>query len=212
MIKFKVKVKEVRANIIAVVVPDDYDRAMFFWRVQEFYESPSLRFRDAKFSVWDYARWYAKKNGGCFSYPKDFVGFNLPLVVAKKCYEINPVETPYDVEMKALVDSLFVNGERKYLIGAESLKGSTFDHELAHGLYYVDVEYRNSMDDITRSLPKASLAAFRKNLTRIGYCSSVFKDEIQAYMSTESNPKISKGVSNKRELHRRYRKVFRRFL
>lgn len=210
MIKYKVK--EVRPNVIAVVVPNDYDRAMFFWRVQEFYESPSKRFRDASFSVWDYARWYAKKYRGSFSYPSDFVGFNLPLIVAKKCYEMNEVETPYDREMKALVDSLYVDGERKYIIGAESLKGSTFDHEMAHGLYYVDVEYRNSMDEITKSVPKASMAAFKKNLAKIGYCSSVFKDEIQAYMSTEANPKMSKGVVNKKELHRKYRKVFRRFL
>lgn len=209
MIKFKVK--EVRPNIVAVVIPDDYDRAMFFWRVQEFYESPSRRFRDAKFSVWEYARWYAKKGGGCFSYPKDFVGFNLPLVFAKKCYEVNDLETPYDVEMKALVDSLFVNGERKYLIGAESLKGLTFDHELAHGLYYVDLDYKNSMDDLTKSVPKSSMVAFKKNLSKIGYCSAVFKDEIQAYMATEANPKISKGVASKRELHRRYRRVFRQF-
>lgn len=209
MIKFKVK--EVRSNIVAVVVPDDYDRAMFFWRVQEFYESSSRRFRGKGFGIWDYARWYAKRNGGCFSYPKDFVGFNLPLVVAKKCYELNPVETPYDVEMKALVDSLFVNGERKYLIGAESLKGLTFDHELAHGLYYVDLDYKNEMDDLTGSIPKPSMAAFKKNLSKVGYCSSVFKDEIQAYMATEANPKISKGVTNKRELHRRYKRVFRRF-
>lgn len=207
----KIKVKEVRPNIIAVVVPDDYERAMLFWRVQEFYESPSKKFRGAKFSVWDYARWYAKKNGGCFSYPKDFVGFNMPLVVAKKCYEINPVETPYDEEMKSLVDSLFVNGERKYLIGAESLKGSTFDHELAHGLYYVDLDYKNEADKITKSIPKSCMIFFKKNLSKIGYCSSVFKDEIQAYMSTETNPRIAKGVANKRELHRRYQKVFRRF-
>lgn len=209
MIKYKVK--EVRPNVIAVVVPDDYDRAMFFWRVQEFYESPSKRFRDASFSIWDYARWYAKRYRGSFSYPVDFVGFNLPLVVAKKCYELNEIETPYDREMKTLVDSLFVNGERKYLIGAESLKGSTFDHEMAHALYYTDMSYKNEMDELTKAVPKASLAAMKKNLNKIGYCSAVFKDEIQAYMATEVSPKVCRGVADKRELHSKYKRVFRRF-
>jgi len=206
----KLKVKEVRPNIIAVVVPDDYDRAMLFCRVQEFYESPCKRFRGNGFSIWDYARWYSRK-AGCFSYPKDFVGFNLPLVVAKKCYEMNEIETPYDTQMHDLIESLFVNGERQYLIGAESFKGGVFDHELAHALYYTDIRYKNEMDDLTRDIPKKSIAAFRKNLLKLGYHAGVLKDEIQAYMSTEINEKICPGVSNKKVLHKRYRSVFKRY-
>lgn len=210
MIKYKIK--SVRPEVFAVVVPDDYERAMLFWRVQEFYESPCKKFRGGSFSFWDYARWYAAKYNGSFSYPADFVGFNLPLIVAKKCYELNEPETPYDREMISIVDSLFVNGERKYLIGAESLKGDTFDHEMAHALYYTDIEYRNEMDSITRSLPAKSSARLGKNLSKIGYHRGVIKDEIQAYMATELSEKVCKGVPRSREIHRKYRKAFRRFL
>jgi len=209
MIKYKVKT--VRPDVIAVVVPNDYDRAMLFWRVQEFYESPCERFRESAFSVWDYAKWYSVKYGGCFSYPADFVGFNLPLIVAKRCYELNEVETPYDREMKSIVDGLFVNGERKYLIGAESLKGDTFEHEMAHALYYVDMAYRNDMDELTRSLPEKSYARLRRNLSKIGYHRGVLKDEVQAYMATELSEKVCRGVRDKRGIHRKYRKVFRRY-
>jgi hypothetical protein len=206
----KFKVKEIRPNIIAVAIADNYDRAMLFWRVQEFYESPCKRFRGGKFSIWDYARWYSRKTG-CFSYPKDFVGFNLPLVVAKKCYETNPMETPYDEEMNELVNSLFVNGERQYLIGTESFKGGIFEHELAHALYYTDMDYKLEMDNLTKSIPKKSLAIFRKNLLKIGYHTGVVKDEVQAYMATEVNEKICRGVPNKKAMHKEYRKVFRRY-
>jgi len=209
MIKYKVK--RVKPNVFAVVVPDDYERAMLFWRAQEFYESSCKRFRGSRFSFWDYARWYAGKYTGSFSYPADFVGFNMPLIVAKKCYEVNDMETPYDMEMKEIVDSLFVNGERQYIIGAESLKGDTFDHEMAHAFYYTNIEYKKEMDDITSSLPEKSLSAFRKNLLKIGYHRSVVKDEIQAYMSTEVSDKVCKGVRRSRELHRMYKKVFKRF-
>jgi len=207
----KYKIKQVRPRITALVVPDDYERAMLFWRVQEFYESPCKLFRGAAFSVWDYARWYARKYGGCFSYPKDFVGFNLPLIVAKKCYEINEVETPYDEEMKSIIDSLFVNGERGYLIGAESLKGFTFEHEMAHALYYVDDQYREEMDELTRSLPRQTFLTFKRNLAKVGYCSSVLMDEVQAYMSNEINPKLCKGVRSKKSIHKKYRAVFKRY-
>lgn len=209
MIKYKIE--SVRPDIFAVVIPDDYDRAMLFWRVQEFYESPSKKFRGGSFSVWEYARWYAKKYEGSFSYPADFVGFNLPLVVAKKCYEVNDLETPYDREMRAIVDRLFVNGKRQYIIGADSLTGDTFDHEMAHALYYSDIDYRNEMDAVTKSLPEKSVARMRKNLAKIGYHRGVMKDEIQAYMATEHSERVCKGVPRSREAHRRYRKVFKKF-
>lgn len=209
MIKYKIRT--VREGVFALVVPDNYDRAMLFWRVQEFYESPCKKFRGGRFSVWDYAKWYAVKYEGSFSYPADFVGFNFPLVVAKKCYEVNDLETPYDREMSAIINSIFVNGQRQYLIGAESLKGDTFDHEMAHAMYYIDMAYRNEMDEVTRSLPDEALSRLKKNLLKIGYHKGVIKDEIQAYMATELSEKVCKGVPRSREIHKRYKRVFRRF-
>lgn len=208
----KYKIKEIRPNIFALVVKDQYERAMLFCRIQEFYESPSASFRDKKFSIWDYYRWYSKENSGSFSYPRDFVGFNLPLVVAKKCYEMNETETPYDKEMKRIVDELHKNGQRGYLIGVDSLKNSTFRHELAHALYYSDLEYKSEMDAITNGLSEFNMSRFRRNLRAIGYCSGVFKDEIQAYMSTEIHRKVAKGVKNKKTLHQKYKSIFKKYV
>lgn len=205
----KYSVKEIKENIIAVVVPNDYDRAMLFCRAQEFYESPNEKFKNGTFSIWDYFSWYSKKFGnGCFSYPKDFVGYNFPLIVAKKCYQQNIVETPYDQEMIKIIDSTFEEGKRKYLIGVDDLKNSTFDHELAHAFYYVDLEYQKKMDQITKKISKFDYLRFKNNLKTTGYCSSVLKDEIQAYMSTEINRKITKGVKSKKKLHKLFKSVF----
>ena len=205
----KYEVKKISPCIFAVVVPDDYDRAMLFCRVQEFYESP--KFKNSSFSIWDYFRWYSKKNSGCFSYVKDFVGFNLPLFAAKACYQVNKTETPYDEEMIKIVDELFVPGERKYLIGVDSLKNSTFDHELCHALYYTNTEYKNEMDEITDSVSKFNVGRFKRNLKSVGYCLGVWKDEIQAYMATEISNKLTKGMNNTKPLHKRYRTVFKRY-
>jgi len=204
------KIKKITDNIAALVIPDNYERAMLFCRVQEFYESPGLQFRNKKFCIWDYFRWYSKKTG-CFSYPKDFVGYNLPLIVAKKCYEINDVQTPYDQTMKDVIDSLWENGKRMYLIGVDSLSNSVFDHELAHAFYYCDLSYKNKMDSLTRKISATFLKRFKKNLKEMGYCPSVFKDEVQAYMSTELNKRILKGIPNKRELHKKYKEVFKKY-
>lgn len=207
----KYKIKEIKPDIFAVVVKDDYERAMLFCRVQEFYESPGIFFRDKKFSIWDYYRWYSKEGSGSFSYPKDFVGFNLPLVVAKKCYEINELETPYDIEMYKIVNSLYKSGRRSYLIGVDSLKNSTFRHEMAHALYYSNLEYKSEMDDLTRGLSEFNISKFKKNLKSMGYCSSVLKDEIQAYMSTEVNKKVARGIKNKKLLHQKYKFVLKKY-
>ena len=207
----KYKIKEIRPNIFAVVVKDDYERAMLFCRVQEFYESPRSSFRDKKFSIWDYFKWYSKENFGSFSYPNDFVGFNFPLVVAKKCYEMNELETPYDIEMKKIVDDLYDDGKRNYLMGVDSLKNTTFRHELAHALYYSDLEYKSEMDYITRGISDFSMSRFKRNLEAIGYCPGVVKDEIQAYMSTEINKKITRGIKNKKSLHQKYKSVFKKY-
>lgn len=203
------KIKEILPNVFAIVIPDNYERAMLFCRAQEFYESPSKKIRLQKFSIWDYFRWYSRKKG-CFSYTSDFTGFNLPLIVAKKCYDINELETPYDEKMKAIVNKLFVSGKRQYLIGVDSLSNCTFEHELAHALYYTNVEYQCETDEVTDSMAKKDLSKFKRNLKDIGYCNSVYRDEIQAYMSTEINKKITKGVVSKKKLHQKYKSIFKR--
>lgn len=206
----KYKTVKITDQIIAVVVKNGYDRAMLFCRAQEFYESPNGKFRSQKFSIWDYCRWYSQEKG-CFSYPKDFEGFNVPMVIAKACYNLNEKETPYDLVMSEIVDRYFVDGVRKYLIGVAELKGATFWHEMCHALYYTDAEYRSEMDEITRDISKKNTLRLKKNLKAMGYCGAVFKDEAQAYMSTEVSKRLCVGVTGAKKLHERYRTVFKKF-
>lgn len=206
----KYKTVKITDQIVAVVVKDDYERAMLFCRAQEFYESPNRKFRGRKFSIWDYCRWYSEGKG-CFSYPKDFEGFNIPMIMAKACYEVNDRETPYDKIMSDIVDRYFVDGVRKYLIGVAELKGATFWHEMCHALYYTDIKYRAEMDEITRDVSKKNTLRLKKNLKTMGYCGAVFKDEVQAYMSTEVSKRLCAGVTGAKKLHDRYRAVFKKF-
>ena len=198
-------------QIIAIQAKDPYERAMLFCRIQEFYESPSKRFRQQKFSIWDYFKWYSRKFGkGCFSYPRDFTGFNVPMIVAKKCYELNETETPYDETMKDIIERYFVDGQKRYIIGTQYLKGSTFNHEMCHAMYYVDEDYRSKADELTDSIPKADLKSMRRNLSEMGYSGTVFKDEVQAYMATEVNKKVTKNVLNPSKMHKKYNSLFRK--
>lgn len=210
--KISYQIKEISKNIFAVVVPEDYDRGMLFCKAQEFYESIDKNFINKKFSIWDYYRWYSLKSGnGCFSYARDYVGFNFPLIVGKKCYEVNEIETPYDEEMNKIIEKLFVNGEKQYIIGVDSLNNSTFYHELCHALYYTNFDYRVEMDKLTNSLSKENLKKFKINLAKKGYNKKVLKDEIQAYMSTEIDSKIAKGIREKKKIHQKYKSIFKKY-
>jgi hypothetical protein len=193
--QIKYQIKEVKPNIFAVIVKDTYDRAMLFCRAQEYYESPSPKFRGKQFSIWDYMKWYDTKNGYGFSYGADWSGFNIPIWVAKECYNsLNKLETPYDKVMDQIVQKLnsYYNG---YMIGAGNTSDETFQHEVCHALYHTDKNYKKQMDNLTEGLPKKYYDVFKKNLIQMGYASKVVKDEIQAYLQYGYNEnQFGRGV------------------
>jgi len=181
------KVTELFPKVFVFIVPDNYIRAMFFLRIQEFYESKNTRFRGKKFSFWDYKEWYSSLKKGKFTYTSDWSGFNLPLKVAVACKEINGVETPYDKEMNKAISKICKKTDIKkaYLIGVESIGSNTFKHELAHALYYTDKKYKKSMNNLTTIIGKKNCETLKNKLRSYGYCEKVLLDEIQAYLSTE---------------------------
>lgn len=238
--KVNYKLTEVRDRVFAVTIEDGYDRAMTFMRVQEFYESPNPDFRGKHFNIWDYIEWYSRKKDGVFTYPFDWGGFNIPLPIAWECYEgrertrrgekYNGVrslpdnwKSKWDDTMKDivwLVQSKMFNKKNKrdmnaYIIGAKDMEGDTFQHEVAHGLYYTNKEYKELVDEITDAIPLSSKLQFRNNLIKMGYTDSVVYDEIQAYMCFGWDyPKFSKGVpkSELKKFHKEYQKVFNKYL
>jgi hypothetical protein len=193
--KVKYQIKEVKPSIFAVVIKDKYDRAMTFCRAQEYYESPSPKFRGKQFSIWDYMKWYNERYGRGFSYGDDWSGFNIPIKVIRECYNgLNKYESPYDKIMGNIIHQLAVYHEG-YLIGCGDTKGDTFKHEVCHGLYYTDKEYKKRMDALTKGLPKKYYDTFKKNILEMGYAAKVVDDEIQAYLQYGyGQPDFGKGV------------------
>lgn len=182
MKKINYKIKEVKDNIFAVIIKDKYDRAMTFCRVQEYYESPSPKFRGKQFSIWDYMKWYAEKYKNGFSYANDWSGFNIPIKIVRECYNgLNKYETPYDKVMGEIIQKIAMYREG-YVIGCSNTTDSTFKHEVCHALYYTNKEYKKKMDAMTKGLPKKYYNTLKVNLMQMGYAQKVIDDEIQAYM------------------------------
>jgi len=201
MININYKIEQVKPKIYAVIIEDRYDRAMTFLRVQEFYESPNPAFRGNKdFSFTEYMKWYSKEYGRGFTYGMDWSGFNVPLEVAYNCYDtLTDRYTDYDDVMEGVIHKLYeLNGDDAdgYIIGAGNTDGDTFKHEVCHGLYYTNPNYKATADAVTALIHTENYNIFEKNLLEMGYTESVVKDEIQAYLQYgwESND-FGKGVS-----------------
>ena len=211
------KITEVKPNVFAVIIPNQYDRAMTFCRVQEFYESPNSDFRGKHFSMWDYMKWYSQEYARGFSYGSDWSGFNIPFDVLEACYRnIKNFETPYDAIMYKIywqIQTMKGDGNA-YVIGAENTKGDTFQHEICHGLYSTNKQYKQMVDEVTETIEWQDYLKFEKNLLDMGYTTGVIPDEIQAYLAFGHDyQKFNKGVDKRicKNLNKEYIKVFSNF-
>jgi hypothetical protein len=215
-------IKQVKPNIFAVVVKDDYDLAMLFCRVQEFYESPNTKFRGQNFSIWDFIEWYSRERNGSFTYPTDWAGFNIPFEALEECMQgLQEPESPYDKEMQRiynLINGMKPKEGRAYIIGVPDIHSETFNHEVCHALYYVDDEYKKIADSITNEFKKSLESAyhiFKRNLLGMGYTEDVVDDEIQAYLTTNwDNNRFGENVKPlvKKRLHSNYISKLEKFL
>jgi hypothetical protein len=187
-------------GVYSVQVADDYDRAMLFCKVQEFYESPNKEFKGKDFSMWDYMKWYSQGKGS-FTYPRDWNGFNIPLQKLYKLYgslDETELETPYDKVMSEILWEVFsYNGcsDKGYVIGVKDRISDTFNHELCHALFATNKKYKKIALENVACIKKKHYNIYKKNLLAMGYMDKVIDDEIQAYMMFGWNSlKFSKGV------------------
>lgn len=201
-VKKEFSVVKVAKGIYLMRFATRYSMAMHFLRYQERYESPSPRFRGKSFRLLDFMDWYqAKYDKGCFTYPEDWSGFNVPSHVFLEQFEEGvPDRNRYDDAMQAAVEKMRQEArDRFYVIGALHAMGPTFRHEVAHGLFYTDPSYRRDALALVRGLPKAPRAVLEKYLKSVGYSGTTLLDEVHAYVSTGLPSQLKKGAAKRLE-------------
>lgn len=177
-------------NVYCIECKDKLMLGMLFCKLQEIYESPinSIRnnyhvtFQDV---ITEYCKCY---NTNTFSYCDDWSGYNIPKSVMEKYYTtLNQRET-YDMELGEIAFTLWRDNGFKwyYLIGVTDVGKSDYIHELAHALYGTNKSYKTAMNKAISKLSARRVKALEKELTEMGYHSSVMKDEIQAYLVEEN--------------------------
>ena len=211
------KIKEIYPKIFAIEIKDPYQRAMLFLRFQEYYESAFPEFRNNFFDIFEFMERYrtgekGSSDLGCFSYPKDWCGYNVPGEIVESCLEHvldirnGVLPTPYDYIMKEILGKIkrgLNPNERYYLLGVDDLKSSVTDHEICHGLFHVDDKYKKDVSKLLKKVKPEIYNRLKNILLVMGYCKEVIPDEIQAYLST--------GVTKSMELTEGIGKEEKRF-
>lgn len=190
--KVSYKIKEAKKNVFLFEFKNQYDMCMMFLRYQEFYESPSNRFRNKRFKIVDFMEWYSKKFGdGLFTYPKDWDGFNFygdivaqvsRLIIEDHNYYDECMFEAYHKCKKKSKDQPF------YIIGTLKGNNDAKEHEIAHAFFYLYPEYKEHMTKLVKELKSDVKKKINNELKRLSYTSHVFLDETQAYMATGLNP------------------------
>lgn len=192
MNKIKYTIKEVKPRIFLAEFTDPYDMCMTFLRYQEFYESSNPKFRNKPFKIFDFMKWYTSSFGdGAFSYTSDWIGFNVPSKILNNCRNSILDWNEYDAVMGNIISKIeskvgVKDGEYSeyYLIGAKKGSERTIKHEVAHGMFYLDKNYRKEMTTLVKNLDSKFRTTVFEDLAKIGYTKQVFIDEAQAFLST----------------------------
>ena len=193
----KIKIEKLVPRVYVTTFDTQYALCMAFVRIQEFYESP--KFKGKVFSLEEFMDYWSEEFGnGSFTYPSVWGGFNLPGSVILEWFgnfiaekqEIRHKELELIKEIILAVGSI-EELSKSYIIGvhSKSEKAST-EHELAHAIYHLYPEYKDSCDNLIEKLPKLVYAKSRAKLVMAGYGRSVLDDEMQAYFSTSGKTQL----------------------
>jgi len=187
-------IRHVTGSVYSLHFPTQASLCGTMLRFQEFYESP--KFRGTVFTRQEFEEWYIQRTGK-FTYLTDWSGFNFPSHVLKgfrdgTMGELSPME-------KQVVDLVAYIPEPFYLIAIatdDSDSVGTLRHEIAHGLYATNADYRA---EVLMHLEGARLAPIHR-LLYTAYHPSVWLDECHAYVGMSYDYLQEKGALKPGEL------------
>ena len=179
------KVREVVNRIFLVTCRTSRAVADIFVRFQEYYESP--KFRGKIFTSREFLKWYRKTFET--EYHDGFEGFNIPSSVLTPFY--NGLFDPLNKKEKAFLRAFRRKKMRFYIIGAAEDDHTTLTHEIAHGLFFTNLTYRN---EVILALGHSNLSRLYEFFKVEGYHPDVWVDEAHAYIVNDLPYLESRGV------------------
>jgi hypothetical protein len=199
------KVTEIMPGLIHLEYTTQRELAETFLRPQEYYES--AKFKGKIFTLEEFRAWYVKNSadaimaGGKFTYYEDWDAFNVPGEAFTPFFEgkFNPLSKTEENLLKILENK---KDQKFYVIGTFAGGDPTnVTHEISHGLFHLNEEYKKSAIKIIKNLNAEDHAVLKNYLSNNNYNSEVFDDEIQAhllatthYLEKSEGIKITTGI------------------
>jgi len=202
-------------QIYSLCFDDPYKLAMTFLRCQEYYESENPKFYRKKFTIIQYMDWYFKKSGS-FEYHLDWSGFNFSSTIVDEVNRLGIDDiNHYDLLLKSITEMAKsdANNDRIYLIGYKKGNKGTLRHEIAHGRFYVNGEYRVKIENLFAKLPIDLQNKLYDSMMKAGYAQSSCVDEFQAYAITNNERRFwtEKKTPELQEFFDNIRKTYKEF-
>jgi hypothetical protein len=205
------RVEQIDDNIYNLIMNTQSILCRTFMRFQEHYESP--KYKGEIFSRREFKEWYKRDRGSdIFTYEVDWTGFNFPSWVLKPFYE-GKFDPLLDCEKKLLEQFEHIKDERFYVIGTLPCDKEILIHEIAHGLWDCNEQYREEQQFIIDFHHIKPVDKLREHLIVMGYCQEVIEDEVHAYLMCEQEYMEWQGVYSKKfkSLEKRLTEVYNRY-
>lgn len=190
----QLRVNKITNSIILLNMDTQKEISELLIRFQEYYESPIPSIRGQIFTLGYLKQQYSassRTGSGAFTYHNghlywgDWNGFNFPGSViapfARGLFD------PLTLGEQDVVELFKYRDDDFYIIGTHNEDGEdyTVEHEILHGLFYTEPEYKKEALEILGSGSEFSYDSFKKMLKNWGYCDEVLDDETQAYIGAD---------------------------
>lgn len=175
MLETTFKINHINPNITHLEFDSGFAMCAAMMRFQAFYEDPT--FRGKIFSRPEFEDWYRALDPK-WLYHEKWAGFNITDQVFAPF--LNSSFDPL-TDTEAKVVNLFRETSGAHSVIATSRFGCplVLKHEICHALYYTDVTYRASVDQVLADYD-SELGLVKEEVARMGYSPVVLMDEVHA--------------------------------
>ena len=213
------KFKALENNTLLCIGENQKELSLTFFRIQEFYESQKPELRDQKFDVFNFLDVMMNEYGE-LTYFADWSGFNFPDYVYEEWWNTHATGkfTEYETQLIREIAEKLDEKQKFYVIGVMEDDLETFNHEMAHALYYLNDEYNLEMTGLNLEFAinhPESYNNLSAELRELGYADSVMLDEIQAYMCSSGGWELKSdfgvNTAEAKKIIAKYRKLLRKY-
>lgn len=180
-----IEVEQIGPGILHLKFPTNHDMHLGLMRFSDFYEGDKLKgkFFDHETLIRTWIQDYKQ-----FDLFESVAGYNLTDRDVRKFFQKFKEESLWDIEkdIKEALSPYLKKKDKFCVIGCTIGDDITFNHEAAHGFYYLDKEYKKDMDKLVNGFRKDQKAQIMKGLEELGYIKKVLMDEAQAFLSTST--------------------------